>query len=56
MDHGDFVGFETIGNATLIAFDKKSILVTDPWLTRHAFFGSFVRTNEIPELLVVLIQ
>ena len=50
MDYGDFIGFETIGNATLIAIDKKPILATDPWLARDAFFGSFVRTNEIPEV------
>ena len=41
MDYGNFVGFETIGNATLIAYDNKPILATDPWLSGHAFFGSF---------------
>ena len=49
MDYGNFVGFETIGNATLIAYDNKPILVTDPWLSGHAFFGSFGNSHEIPE-------
>ena len=49
MDYGNFVGFETIGNATLIAYDNKPILVTDPWLTGHAFFGSFGNSHEIPK-------
>ena len=31
------VGFETIGNATLICYDKKPIIVTDPWIEGSAY-------------------
>jgi len=43
------VGFETIGNATLIAFDRSPILVTDPWLRGPAYFGSWSLSHEISE-------
>ena len=42
------LGFETIGNATLVCHDKKPILVTDPWLVGTAYFGSWGRSHEIP--------
>lgn len=41
-------GFETIGNATVTCFDGKPILTTDPWITPHAYFGSWTREHEIP--------
>jgi len=42
------LGFETIGNATLICHDKIPVLVTDPWITGPAYFGSWTRSHEIP--------
>lgn len=42
------VGFETIGNATLICHDAGPVLVTDPWLRGPAYFGSWSLTHEIP--------
>ena len=35
------LGFETIGNATLIAFDNGPVLATDPWIAGSAYFGSW---------------
>jgi hypothetical protein len=43
------LGFETIGNATLVAHDAGPVLVTDPWLVGSAYFGSWTRSHEIPE-------
>lgn len=43
------IGFETIGNATLIVHDKGPVLVTDPWLVGDAYFGSWTLSHEIPE-------
>jgi L-ascorbate metabolism protein UlaG (beta-lactamase superfamily) len=43
------LGFDTIGNATLIAYDGGPVLVTDPWLVGAAYFGSWGLTHEIPE-------
>jgi hypothetical protein len=43
------VGFETVGNATLIAHDEKPILATDPWIQGSAYFGSWGVSHEIPE-------
>jgi len=42
------VGFDTIGNATVICYDKKPILVTDPWISGTAYFGSWMLSHEIP--------
>lgn len=42
------VGFETIGNATLICHDRIPVLVTDPWIKGPAYFGSWTRSHEIP--------
>jgi len=42
------VGFDTIGNATLICYDKRPILVTDPWLVGSAYFQSWTLSHEIP--------
>jgi hypothetical protein len=42
------VGFETIGNATLICHDHRPILVTDPWITGSPYFGSWTFSHEIP--------
>ncbi len=42
------VGFETIGNATLICHDERPVLVTDPWFAGSAYFGSWTLSHEIP--------
>jgi hypothetical protein len=42
------LGFDTIGNATMICYDKKPILVTDPWVQGSAYFGSWGLSHEIP--------
>lgn len=43
------IGFDTIGNATLICYDRGPILVTDPWVQGSAYFGSWTQTHVIPE-------
>lgn len=43
------LGFDTIGNATLIAYDRGPVLVTDPWVEGDAYFGSWTLSHEIPE-------
>ena len=43
------IGFETIGNATLICHDQGPVLVTDPWVSGPAYFGSWTLSHEIPE-------
>jgi hypothetical protein len=43
------LGFETIGNATVIAYDRKPIVATDPWFGEAAYFGSWGLPFEIPE-------
>ncbi len=42
------VGFETIGNATVICHDRVPVLVTDPWLSGNAYFGSWTLSHDIP--------
>ena len=43
------IGFETIGNATLTAFDDgKSILATDPWIDGNPYFGSWGHKYQLP--------
>ncbi|MGH8511014.1 MAG: MBL fold metallo-hydrolase [Gammaproteobacteria bacterium] len=41
-------GFDTIGNATLIVYDRKPILATDPWICGEAYFGSWDLPYAIP--------
>ena len=45
------IGAQTIGNATVVAYDKKPILTTDPWLglDHYAYFGSWYLPYDIPE-------
>jgi L-ascorbate metabolism protein UlaG (beta-lactamase superfamily) len=50
------LGFETIGNATLIAHDAGPVLVTDPWIVGSAYFGSWTRSHEIPEEQMLAIR
>lgn len=42
------IGFETIGNATIVAFDGEPVLATDPWITGSAYFGSWGLSYEVP--------
>jgi hypothetical protein len=42
------LGFETIGNATVIVYDSRPILATDPWVSGNAYFGSWGLSHEIP--------
>ncbi len=42
------IGFDTIGNATLICYDGKPILANDPWINGSAYFGSWGYSHEIP--------
>lgn len=42
------IGFDTIGNATLIAHDQRPVLVTDPWIEGSAYFGSWKLSHEVP--------
>jgi hypothetical protein len=43
------LGFETIGNATLIVHDHEPVLVTDPWVQGSAYFGSWRLSHPVPE-------
>ena len=44
------IGFDTIGNATVIVYDNgKSVLATDPWVQGSAYFGSWRMSHEIPQ-------
>ena len=42
------LGFETIGNATAIVYDRGPLLATDPWLVGSAYFGSWIHQHKIP--------
>jgi len=42
------LGFETIGNACLIAHDRGPVVATDPWLSGTAYFGSWRLSHEVP--------
>lgn len=42
------LGFETIGNATLLCYDGGPVLATDPWIEGTAYFGSWTLAHEIP--------
>ncbi|WP_164017890.1 MBL fold metallo-hydrolase [Pyxidicoccus trucidator] len=43
------LGFETIGNATVICHDDGPVLATDPWTDGGAYFGSWTLSHEVPE-------
>lgn len=43
------IGFDTIGNATLIVHDHGPLLITDPWVAGDCYFGSWTMSHEIPE-------
>lgn len=42
------LGFDTIGNAILICYDKRPILATDPWMSDNCYFGSWGHSHAIP--------
>lgn len=50
------VGFETIGNATLICHDRRPVLVTDPWINGSAYFGSWTLSHQIPDEQMMAIE
>jgi hypothetical protein len=41
------LGFQTLGNATLIVYDGGPRLVTDPWTDGPAYFGSWSLSHEV---------
>jgi len=43
------LGFATIGNATLVCYDRRPVLVTDPWIVGPAYFGSWGLSHEVPD-------
>ena len=50
------LGFDTIGNATLICYDGGPVLATDPWIAGSPYFGSWALAYEIPEEQVEAIK
>jgi len=42
------IGFETIGSATIIAYDDVPVLTTDAWINDDAYFGAWTHDYEIP--------
>jgi len=42
------LGFDTIGNATLVVYDGEPLLATDPWIQGDAYFGSWGLSHAIP--------
>ncbi len=50
------LGFETVGNATLICHDQSPVLVTDPWLSGPAYFGSWSLSHAIPDAQMASIK
>jgi len=45
------IGVQTIGNATLVAYDQSPVISTDPWMggDHYAYFGSWHLPYEIPD-------
>jgi len=43
------LGFETIGNATITAFDDAPVITTDPWINGKPYFGSWSHAYKIPK-------
>ena len=42
------LGFDSIGSATLIAYDGDPVLTTDAWINEDAYFGSWGHDYAIP--------
>ena len=45
------LGFETIGNATVVVHDREPVLATDPWIEGSAYFGSWGLSHPVPPAL-----
>ena len=43
------LGFETIGNATVVVHDREPVLATDPWIEGSAYFGSWGLSHPVPD-------
>ena len=50
------LGFDTIGNATLVCYDRGPVLVTDPWVQGSAYFGSWGLSHAVPEQQIAAIR
>jgi hypothetical protein len=51
------LGFDTVGNATLVAYDAGvPVLATDPWLSGHAYFGSWRLSHAVPDEQVAAVH
>ena len=50
------LGFETIGNATVVVHDGEPVLATDPWVRGSAYFGSWGLSYEVPTAQDVAIR
>ena len=48
VDRPPDLGFETIGNATVVVHDREPVLVTDPWIEGSAYFGSWGLSHPVP--------
>jgi hypothetical protein len=42
------LGFETVGNATVVVHDDGPVLACDPWIRGAAYFGSWGLSHQIP--------
>jgi len=42
------IGFDTVGNATVIVHDGAPVLATDPWIVGSAYFGSWAWRTRSP--------
>jgi hypothetical protein len=42
------LGFETVGNATVVVHDREPVLATDPWIQGSAYFGSWGLSHPVP--------
>ena len=42
------LGFDTVGNATVVVYDDGPVLACDPWIRGSAYFGSWGLSHEIP--------
>ena len=50
------LGFETIGNATVVVHDREPVLATDPWVRGSAYFGSWGLSYEVPNAQDVAVR
>jgi len=50
------LGFETVGNATIITYDGEPVLATDPWINRDLYFGNWGLSHEVPAKQIASIK